>query len=60
MKELSWKQKTSKSPLYGYRKPIKDEFGNTWCNCTQPTLVSHMGLMKGAAQCLRCMQAWYN
>lgn len=59
MKEQTEKQKISKSALYGYRKPVKDDCG-TWCNCTIPNLVSNIGIGKGQAYCLRCSNNWYN
>lgn len=48
----------SKSPLYGYRKPTIDEYGKSWCNCTQPTLTSPLD--RGSAYCLRCGTPWYH
>ncbi|MGH2666098.1 MAG: hypothetical protein ACRDEC_09840 [Flavobacterium sp.] len=58
MKEQTEKQKYSKSPLFGYRKPVKDECG-TWCNCTIPTL-TRSGVENRQAYCLRCGHYWYN
>lgn len=57
-KEQTEKQRLSKSPLYGYRKPTTDDCG-TWCNCTQPTLTSNHG-GKEQAYCLRCGSNWYH
>lgn len=50
------KQQVSKSPLYGYRKPINDGF-NSWCNCSIPNLIS--AINKGQAYCIRCGCDWY-
>lgn len=58
--EQTQKQKYSKSPLFGYRKPITDDLGNVWCNCTVPTLRSHYGLGKGQAECGRCGHYYYH
>lgn len=52
------KQRASKSPLFGYRKPITDECG-TWCNCTVPDLISSR-VTDRQAYCLRCQNYWYN
>ena len=61
MKEQNEKQKYSKSPLYGYRKPEREETkGPLWCRCTNPTLTSNHGIGPGAAFCLRCMCNWYH
>ena len=57
-KQQTENQRYSKSPLYGYRKPTTDDCG-TWCNCTQPTLVSS-GVENRQALCLRCGHYWYN
>ena len=57
--EQTEKQSLSKSPLYGYRKPVTDESG-TWCNCTQPNLVSNRGVGGGSAYCLRCGNNYYH
>jgi hypothetical protein len=57
VKEQTEKQKYSKSPLFGYRKPVTDDFG-TWCNCTNPTLTSSIG--RGTAYCLRCQNYYYH
>ena len=58
--EQTEKQKYSKSPLYGYRKPHKDDSGNTWCSCTIPTLTPIMARGGGQAYCLRCHHNWYH
>lgn len=58
MAEQTEKQKVSKSPLYGYRKPTFDGH-NTWCNCAHPTLV-RPGRDDRQAYCIRCEQYWYN
>ena len=57
-KEQTEKQKISKSPLFGYRKPITDDCG-TWCNCATPTLIKS-GVENIQAYCLRCENNWYN
>lgn len=59
MAEQTEKQKQSKSSLYGYRKPVKDDCG-TWCNCAIPVLTSNMGIGGGQAYCLRCHHNWYH
>ena len=59
MKEQTEKQKYSKSPLYGWRKPVTDDCG-TWCNCAKPTLTSNHGIGGGQAYCLRCGHNWYH
>jgi hypothetical protein len=58
IRSLSEKQLTSKSPLYGYRKPTEDD-GKKWCNCTEPTLVSACDGIHQAF-CRRCECHWYN
>jgi hypothetical protein len=58
-KEQTEKQKYSKSPLYGFRKPVTDDCG-TWCNCAKPQLVSNHGIGGGQAYCLRCSHNWYH
>ena len=52
------KQRVSKSPLYGFRKPVTDDCG-TWCNCSIPNLV-RSGIESKQAYCLRCESYWYN
>lgn len=42
----------------GYRKPITDERGLKWCNCTNPNLASPIG--RGYAWCMKCKTPWYN
>lgn len=55
--EQTEKQKLSKSPLYGYRKPTFDgEY--YWCNCTHPTLTQ--AYWRGQAHCLRCQTPYYH
>ena len=44
----------------GKRKPTVDEYGNKWCNCTQPELVSNHGIGNGQAYCLKCHCDWYH
>lgn len=44
----------------GKRKPIIDEYGQKWCNCTKPKLTSTSGVGPGTALCLKCMNPWYN
>lgn len=56
--EQTDKQRQSKSPLYGYRKPHFDQDGDKWCSCTVPNLISPID--KGQAYCLRCHSNWYN
>lgn len=53
---------SSKSKLFGggWRRPIKDEFGNKWCNCLIPNLTSNIAGGKGLAYCLRCHCYWYH
>lgn len=51
------KQRESKSPLYGYRKPAIDEDGDKWCMCTIPVLIRPID--KGLATCMRCWCGWY-
>lgn len=58
MKEQTDKQRASKSPLYGYRKPLADEYGDKWCHCTIPDLIRAIG--RGQAFCLRCMTPYYH
>lgn len=55
--EQTEKQKYSKSPLFGYRKPHFDGF-NYWCSCTVPTLTQNHG--RGTAYCLRCSTPYYH
>lgn len=44
----------------GKRKPVIDELGNKWCNCTRPRLVSNRGTTGlGLAYCLKCGCNWY-
>lgn len=57
-KQYSDKQLKSKSAINGYRKPIVDEDGHKWCNCTVPVLVAP--LTRGLAYCLRCECSWYH
>ncbi len=55
------KQKFSKSPLYGYRKPeIEETGGPLWCRCTIPYLTSTMGIGAGMAHCMRCGYNYYH
>ncbi len=42
----------------GKRKPVIDEFGNKWCNCFTPNLISSIG--KGIAYCLKCSNHYYH
>lgn len=42
----------------GKRKPIVDDMGLTWCNCTVPKLTSNAG-GRGQAFCLKCMYPYY-
>lgn len=44
----------------GWRKPIKDEYGDKWCNCLIPNITSNHGIGKGQAYCLRCHSDWYH
>jgi hypothetical protein len=60
MKEQTARQKISKSPLYGYRKPQKHDDDIIWCNCSIPTLTSTHGIGGGQAHCLRCGHNWYH
>ncbi len=61
MAEQTVKQKFSKSPLYGYRKPEREETnGPLWCRCTIPTLTSTMGIGPGQAHCMRCGHNYYH
>lgn len=60
-KEQSEKQRYSKSPLYGYRKPEREEErGPLFCRCTIPTLTSNLGIGPGVADCMRCGCAYYH
>lgn len=55
------KQKYSKSPLYGYRKPEQEEKGGVyWCKCEIPNLGTNMGIGGGQAYCYRCHCNWYH
>lgn len=42
----------------GKRKPVIDQDGDRWCNCTRPKLISPID--KGQAYCLKCKSNWYN
>jgi hypothetical protein len=44
---------------YGKRKPEPDQYGDLWCSCLQPKLVSNSG-GRGQAYCLLCHTAWYH
>lgn len=44
----------------GWRRPIKDEYGDVWCNCYFPDLISNSGFGKGQAYCKRCKSNWYH
>lgn len=44
----------------GKRKPIIDDQGLKWCNCTVPKLSSTMGIGPGSAYCRKCHCNWYN
>lgn len=43
----------------GYRKPIIDEYGHKWCNCTIPNLISR-ALVRGTAYCAKCKCDYYH
>ena len=43
----------------GKRKPITDDMGLTWCNCTRPNLTSNAG-GRGQAYCLKCGHPYYH
>jgi len=43
---------------YGKRKPSTDEYGQKWCNCHYPKLISSIGV--GQAFCLLCFAPWYH
>lgn len=43
----------------GKRKPIVDDVGLSWCNCTKPKLTSNAG-GRGQAFCLKCGTPWYH
>lgn len=61
MKEQTEKQKYSKSPLYGYQKPEREEInGPLWCRCKIPTLVHSLGIGPGMAECRRCGCPYYH
>lgn len=42
----------------GKRKPITDEFGDKWCDCVEPKLVSRIS--RGTAWCVKCMTPYYH
>jgi hypothetical protein len=42
----------------GKRKPITDDMGLKWCNCTKPKLISP--LCRGQAYCIKCNNPWYH
>jgi hypothetical protein len=42
----------------GWRRPITDEGGLKWCNCSNPTLTRSIG--RGQAWCMRCKEAYYH
>lgn len=44
----------------GRRKPIVDEDGLKWCNCTRPNLTGHGGVGRGQAWCMKCREYWYH
>lgn len=46
----------------GWRRPIIDEYGNKWCNCDFPKLISNSydPGAKGQAYCTRCKCYWYH
>lgn len=44
---------------YGKRKPITDDCGNKWCNCTEPNLTSNQD-GPGIAYCLKCHNNYYH
>ncbi len=43
----------------GYRKPITDDVGLKWCNCTNPNLTSNSG-GRGQAYCMKCKTPYYH
>lgn len=44
----------------GKRKPIVDDMGLKWCNCTTPRLTRNiLPEERGQAYCLKCGQYWY-
>lgn len=51
--------KTNRGGDNGKRKPITDDIGLKWCNCTRPRLTSSSG-GRGQALCLKCGEYWYN
>lgn len=52
-------QKKRKPWNWGKRKPVEDDYGNKWCNCVEPKLVSNAG-GRGQAYCLLCHTPWYH
>lgn len=62
-KHQTEKQKVSKSPLFGFRKPYREEKdGPLWCGCSIPNLRhKNIGdLDRGQAICMRCNHPWYH
>jgi hypothetical protein len=43
----------------GKRKPVTDNMGLKWCDCTKPKLVSNFG-GRGQAYCIKCNNPWYH
>lgn len=54
-------QKRKRGGDNGKRKPIVDDLGLKWCNCTRPNL-THNRLKEepGQALCLKCGYHWYH
>ena len=50
------KQKISKSPLFGYRKPENDDDGKLICNRIIPYRISLITEIR----CFKCDGVWYN
>ena len=45
----------------GKRKPIVDDMGQKWCNCTTPKLVSSEPYpMREHPSCTKCGYPWYH
>jgi hypothetical protein len=52
-------QKKKRGGDNGKRKPITDDVGIKWCNCTKPKLVSPFH-GKGLASCIKCGYPYYH
>lgn len=52
------KVKSKRGGDRGWRKPVVDDDGHKWCNCTEPNLIRPIG--RGQAFCLRCKTPYYH